>query len=452
MQIDWDDALALWASKIKEALAAGGPSRVGAIGGGRLLNEEALLAAALHRALGIENLDHRTGTQMLAHHSEFANHVDVENADLIITLGRPPSELAPVLDLRIRKAVSRNGARLISVGDHYANSFVPETHVTNPDDLRAAIGETPGRVVQIWDGVAIEGGPELTAPMFDIPAAAGIKRYVLPETPNGRGAEALGMLPRNGGLNTLQMLEAARDGKLDVLAILGANPVLRFPDRALVEAALRAAPFVVVTELFLTETAELANLVLPVCSAFEKSGTTTDLAGDVLPVMGSVLPPEGILADGDIMVDLAERLGVTLPLPDELEAKIHELVRTPPPPPVPYYTRATAAAPAGALRVIPHESVFTGGGTLAFDTTIAELHAAPRATIHPSTASVLGLADGDAVDVAGANGMTLRALALHVDDRVAEGAVALLDGVVLAPLNALGLAPQVRLQKALVTA
>jgi len=452
VQIDWDDALALWASKIEEALAAGGPSRVGAIGGGRLLNEEALLAAALHRALGIENLDHRTGTQMLAHHSEFANHVDVENADLIITLGRPPSELAPVLDLRIRKAVSRNGARLISVGDHYANSFVPETHVTNPDDLRAAIGETPGRVVQIWDGVAIEGGPELTAPMFDIPGAAGIKRYVLPETPNGRGAEALGMLPRNGGSNTLQMLEAARDGKLDVLAILGANPVLRFPDRALVEAALRAAPFVVVTELFLTETAELANLVLPVCSAFEKSGTTTDLAGDVLPVMGSVLPPEGILADGDIVVDLAERLGVTLPLPDELEAKIHELVRTPPPPPVPYYTRATAAAPAGALRVIPHESVFTGGGTLAFDTTIAELHAAPRATIHPATASALGLADGDAVDVAGANGMTLRSLAVHVDDRVAEGAVALLDGVVLAPLNALGLAPQVRLQKAPVTA
>ncbi|MDB5070384.1 MAG: nuoG1 [Candidatus Eremiobacteraeota bacterium] len=452
VQIDWDDALALWASKIKAAIAAGGPSRIGAIGGGRLLNEEALLAATLHRALGVENLDHRVGGQMLAHHAGFSNHVDVENANTIITLGRPPSELAPVLDLRVRKAVARNGARLISVGDHYANSFVPETHATNADELRAAIGENPGHVVQIWDGVAIEGGPELTAPMFELPSATRVDRYVIPETPNGRGAEALGMLPRDGGLNALQMFEAARDGKLDVLGILGANPVLRFPDRALVEEALRAAPFVVVTDLFLTETAEFANLVLPVCSAFEKSGTTTDFAGDVLPVIGSVLPPEGILADGDIIVDLAERLGVALPLPDELEAKIRELVRTPPPAPVPYYTRATAAAPDGALRVIPHESVFTGGGTLAFDTTIAELHATPRASIHRATARALDLADGDVVDVAGANGQMVRALAVHVDERVAEGAVALLQGVVGAPLNALGIAPHVRLHKALVTA
>jgi anaerobic selenocysteine-containing dehydrogenase len=324
--------------------------------------------------------------------------------------------------------------------------------VTTAAELQAAIGDAPGHVVQIWDGVAIEGGPQLTAPMHDIPNATRIDRYVLPDTPNGRGAEACGMLPRDGGLNTLQMFEAARDGKLDVLAILGANPVLRFPDRALAEEALRTVPFVVVTDLFLTETAELANLVLPVCSAFEKTGTTTDLAGDVLPVVGSVRPPEGILADGDIMVDLAGRLGVSLPLPDEMEAEIRALVHTAPPAPVPYYTRATAAAAGGALRVIPHESIFTGGGTLAFDTTIAELHAAPRATIHPATARALALADGDMVDAAGENGQTLRALTVQVDDRVPEGAVGLLDGIVLAPLNALGLVPSVRLQKALVTA
>ncbi|GAC1658580.1 MAG: NADH-quinone oxidoreductase subunit G [Candidatus Elarobacter sp.] len=452
MQVDWDDALALWASKIKAALADGGAARVGAIGGGRLLNEEALLAAHLHRALGIENLDHRVGTQTLAQHDGFATHVDLENANTIVTLGRPPSQLAPVLDLRIRKAVSRNGARLISVGDYYANSFVPETHVTSAGDLKEALGDKPGRVAMIWDGVFFEGGPELTAPLHDIPGATRIDRYVLPETPNGRGAEALGMLPRSGGLDTRGMLEAARDGKLDVLAIFGANPVLRHPDRTLVEAALRAAPFVVVTELFLTETAEFADLVLPVCSAFEKSGTTTDLAGDVLPVLGAVRPPEGILADGDIVVDLAERLGVTLPLPDALEATVRELVRTPPGPPSPAYVRSTAAAADGALRVIAEEAIFTGGGTLAFDTAIAELYARPQAKIHPATARALDLADGELVNATGANGRTLHALTVRVDERVAEGAVALLDGIVAAPLNALGVAPHVRLQKALVTA
>jgi NADH-quinone oxidoreductase subunit G len=451
-QIAREDAIALWASKITEALAQGGPARVGVIGGGRLLNEEILLAAQLHRALGIENLDHRVGMQTIVHHDGFANHVDLEGANTIVTLGRPPSQLAPILDLRIRKAVSRNGARLISVGDYYAGSFVPETHVTTAEQLKAALGEQPGRVAIIWDGVFFEGGPELTAPMHDLPQAERVDRYVLPESPNGRGADALGLRPRDGGLDTRGMLAAARDGELSVLAILGADPMLRFPDRALVEAALRNVPFVVVTDLFLTETAEFANLVLPVCSAFEKTGTTTDLAGDVLPVVGAVRVPEGVVADGDLIVELAERLGVALPLPEAMQEQILRLVRTlPAPPGAPPYLRKTAAVP-GALRVVPETTIFTGGGTLAFDPRIAELRTGARATIHPDDARSLQLSDGDRVDAVGAHGTRLRDLAVRIDPRVAAGAVALVDGIVAAPLNALGDAASVTLEKAAVLA
>jgi anaerobic selenocysteine-containing dehydrogenase len=247
------------------------------------------------------------------------------------------------------------------------------------------------------------------------------------------------------------MLEAARDGTLAVLAILGANPMLRYPDRTLVDAALRAAPFVVVTDLFLTETAELADLVIPVCSAFEKSGTTTDLAGDVLPVIGSVVAPDGVGADGDVIVALAERLGVELPLPDALEAKVRELVRTPPPPPgEPGYVRSTAKAADGALRVIAETTIFTGGGTLAFDARIAELRTPARATIHPDTARALGFVDGDVVSVMATP--MLRELVVVVDPRVPAGAVALVEGIAAAPLSALGTATSVRLEKALVTA
>ena len=443
VQIAWDDAIALWAAELKKA---GG--NAGVIGGGRLLNEEAYLAAHVFRALGIEHLDHRVGAQTVVHHDSFASHVDLENADTIITLGRPPSQLAPVLDLRIRKAVSRNGARLISVGDHRANSFVPEIRATTADELRAAIGENPGRIAMIWDGVMIPGGPELTAPMHDHPSAI---RYVLPEEPNGRGADALGLRPVNGGLNTRGMLEAARDGNLSVLAILGANPILRFPDRALVEAALRATPFVVVSDLFLTETAEFANLVLPVCSAFEKSGTTTDLAGDVLPVVGSVRPPEGVIADGDAIVMLAEALGVGLPPVHEMEQRIHELVRTPPafgPDAAPPSPRS--APQDGLLRVIRETTIFTGGGTLAFDPAIAELRTTPRAKLHPETARALGVGDGVAVNVS-ANGAELRELIVVVDERFPIGAVGLVDGLAIAPLNALGDA-DVRVKKVMVTA
>ncbi len=449
-QIDWDDAIALWAGKIKDAIASkGGAASVGVIGGGRLLNEEVYLAAHLHRALGIENLDHRVGMQTVVHHEGFASHVDLENANTIITFGRPPSQLAPVLDLRIRKAVSRNGARLISVGDHHANSFVPEMHVTSVAELKKAIGDTPGRIAVVWDGVFVEDSEALAALVRELAAAGSVAAYVLPETPNGRGADALGMVPRDGGLDTKRMLEAARDGKLAVLAILGANPMLRYPDRTLADAALRAAPFVVVTDLFLTETAELADLVIPVCSAFEKSGTTTDLAGDVLPVVGSVVAPEGVGADGDVIVALAEKLSVELPLPEAVDAKVRELVRTPLSG-APSNAASPAKAADGALRVIPETTIFTGGGTLAFDARIAELRTPARATIHPDTARALGVVDGDLVSVQATP--MLRDLVVVVDPRVPAGAVALVDGIAAAPLSALGTATSVRLEKALVTA
>jgi NADH-quinone oxidoreductase subunit G len=446
-QIDWPDAIARWAAELKKAGA-----NAGVIGGGRLLNEEALLAAHLFRALGIENVDWRVGGQSFAHHGSFKNHVDLESADTIVTVGRPPAQLAPVLDLRIRKAVSRRNARLFSVGDHAARSFVAETHVADADALRAAFPKDAKRVAVVWDAVPRAGDAGVTA-LIDEWTAAGttVDAYVLPESPNGRGADALGMRPAASGMDTRAMLEAARDGKLGVLSILGANPVLRFPDRALVEAALRATPFVVVTDLFLTETAEFANLVLPVCSAFEKSGTTTDLAGDILPVVGSVVAPDGVIADGDAIVMLAEELHVTLPLPDEMESEIRRLLKAVP-------SREAVSPARGALsidkglRVVAETSIFTGGGTLAFDTRIAELRTVPRATLHPETALRLDVAGGDLVTVTAPNGASLRELTAVIDERVPAGAVALLDGLPLAPLNALGGAPVVTLEKALVTA
>jgi NADH-quinone oxidoreductase subunit G len=440
-QLDWDDALSLLAAELKKAGA-----KTGVIGGGRLLNEEIFLAQFLFRSLDIENIDHRIGEQSVVHSNAFANHVDLEQAKTIVTIGVPPSGLAPVLDLRIRKAVSRNGARLISVGDHHAKSFVPETHVANAAELSAALGAEPGRVAVIWDGVNTPVSAEALAVL---PSSA--DRYVLPESPNGRGADALGLRPRAGGMSVRAMLEAARNGKLSVLVILGANPVLRFPDRALVEAALRATPFVVVTELFMTETAEFANLVLPVCSAFEKSGTTTDLAGDVLPVFGSVHAPDGLLADGDVIVELAAKLEIALPSGDAVDARVRELVRAAPTARADQTVRARHAAGAGELRVITEQAIFTGGGTLAFDPRIAELRVRPRATLHPDTAAANDLFTGDIVNVSAAGGATLRDLVVVVDVRVPAGAVALVDGIPGAPLNALGDAA-VRLEKALVTA
>ena len=76
----------------------------------------------------------------------------------------------------------------------------------------------------------------------------------------------------------------------------------------------------------------------------------------------------------------------------------------------------------------------------------------PRARIHPATANALGIASGEPVTVSAANGASLRELVAVIDPRVPADAVALVDGLPLAPLNALGYAATVRVEKALVTA
>ena len=124
LQLEWDDAIALWAKHLREA---GSASAV--IGGGRLLSEEIVLLARTMRGLGTSHIDWRAGRQRQALPGRFAGtYAALETAQLIIALGRPPSQTAPVLDLRIRKAVLRHGARYVMHGVHAGESSVPVTH------------------------------------------------------------------------------------------------------------------------------------------------------------------------------------------------------------------------------------------------------------------------------------------------------------------------------------
>jgi len=218
------------------------------------------------------------------------------------------------------------------------------------------------------------------------------------------------------------------------------NPVLHYPDRQLAIDALAATPFVVVSELFMTETAELAHLVLPACSAFEKSGSTTNLAGDVLPVVAGVPAPGEAWADGDMLVALAEALGIELPAPDEIEARIRVLVSQAPaiaPSSAPEIEAPGAMVERESLRVIVEQSIFTGGGTLAHDARLAHLRTPARATVHPTTGAAFGVLPGDGIDLLGYGGAKLDGLSIAFDEAVPAGAIVLVDGIPAAPLNAL---------------
>jgi NADH-quinone oxidoreductase subunit G len=434
VQIAWDDAIELWAKNLRDATAAAS----GALGGGCLTNEEAWLFQYLVRARGGDNLDWRTGRQRQASASRFpGSYADLETAQAIVAIGRPPSQTAPVMDLRIRKAVAHKGAQLFTVGLHRARSSVPEKHVAEPAEL-AGLLEGFERIAFVWDGIDLARGAEAAKLMTQLAAkGAAVVAFVPGEQPNARGAETLGLVPRSGGLDAFGMFDAARGGKLNVLSILGANPVLHHPSgAAAVRAALARVPFVVVSELFMTETAALANLVLPARGAFEKSGHVTDMTGTILPLRAGHRAPEGTLADGEMLVALAAALGVELPAPDAIEAQAMSAASTP----AGFADVAlSGTAPSrreseGSLVVAIAAHPFAGGGTLHHDESLHELRPLPSATLSPATALAAGVSDGETVDLA-VGQRVVHDLLIAVDDGAIDGAISIVDGIPAAPAN-----------------
>ena len=94
-------------------------------------------------------------------------------------------------------------------------------------------------------------------------------------------SDAWGRLPEETGLDAAGILTAAAEGKIQALVLLGADPLSDFPDRALARRALAGAGFVVAVDLFLTESARQADVVLAAAGPGEKSGTTTNIEGRV---------------------------------------------------------------------------------------------------------------------------------------------------------------------------
>ena len=299
-QVGWDDAFGLWATAIRETMEQHGAQSIGAIGGGRLTNEEAYVFAHLFRALGTRNLDWRAGRQRQATPGRGSGTLEaIDRAQAIVIVGASPRDIAPVLWLRITKA-KRNGAQIIEE--------------RSAQDAVKAAGDAQ-RVAMIWDGIDLTVGREFSEAFAKFGEVA---TYIAGEQQNARGAEAMGMLP-DGGNDSAAMFAAAANGTLKVLSLLGVNPVRNAPAAWRVAQALDSAQFVVASDLFSTETTEHATLVLPAAGAFEKNGTTIDLAGNLLPVNASLQPPDGVLSDLEMLYGLSEQLGVELPDAQELD-------------------------------------------------------------------------------------------------------------------------------------
>lgn len=116
-------------------------------------------------------------------------------------------------------------------------------------------------------------------------------------------------LPEKAGLTVTEMMEAAYEGSLKALYVTGENPMVSDPDINHVKEALERLDFLVVQDIFLTETAKLADVVLPAASPLEKEGTFTNTERRVQRVRRVVSPPGEAKEDWEIICEIAKRMG-----------------------------------------------------------------------------------------------------------------------------------------------
>ncbi|MCL5257450.1 MAG: molybdopterin-dependent oxidoreductase [Chloroflexi bacterium] len=127
--------------------------------------------------------------------------------------------------------------------------------------------------------------------------------------PSGNGASEVHHLPSKPGMAIGEMLSAARYGQIKSLYIAGANPVLTYPDKELARAAMEGAGFVVVQDIWPTETTEFADVILPAVTFAEKNGTFTNAERRVQRVRTAVKPVGNARPDWMIIADLARVMG-----------------------------------------------------------------------------------------------------------------------------------------------
>ena len=451
--LGWDQALERVAEALAEAVRHHGPQSVALVGGGRLYLQEALEMRRLAELLGTGAVDHRTGSQAvasLATGSGAAGRVeDLEQAEAVVLVGRPVVERAPVLDLAVRAALAR-GARGFSVGPvrpPYRAGRVRHVSAWGAG-MAAAVRELSGELTRhegpvciLWDGEGAWDGQAAAVGEAVLELAAALEQagrrvslLVPGAQPQARAAEAAGLVPGSRGLSTRAILQAAAEGRLQVLYLVGANLLATFPDRNLVERALARTPTVVVQDVLPTVTAAEADLVLAALPAPMRGGTLVDLDGRVRRVAAALPPQGGARTDGEILAELCRRVagrlgraegGRAQPLPEEgaylpplAPDRARALWEAPGPVAGPSDGRAGRER-AGELQVTLLDRLFAGAGTTAFDPWLEGARETLWVAVHPDEAARRELTEGCQVEVETAYGRL--SAPLHLEPALPPG-------------------------------
>ena len=364
----WEEAFELVGKKFAEVLDKDGGAAIGVIGSTRTTNEEAYLLSKFARTvLKTNNVDHHRTADFPALAAALrskpdatASMADVFTAPAIVLIGNDPTEQHPLLAWQIRNNVRLHRAKLYVINSEpiklrrQATTFtqIPVGGEGNVVAFLAgndAAADTLGGPKDSWvtlrdklrseQGLVIIFGAEIRgkdlASLISFGSGVQDAKFVcLGDYSNSRGAADMGLypdllpgyhpfgaggtfhsewggVPAEAGLDAPGMVDAAKAGKLKALYVVGSNPVSRLN----IDPFALSKAFIVVQDMFLTETAIMADVVLPASNAYEKAGTITNTCGDVQLVKkaGEV---SGTKPDFEMIVRIADAIG----------ADIHKLV------------------------------------------------------------------------------------------------------------------------------
>jgi NADH-quinone oxidoreductase subunit G len=341
--VSWAVALAAAGKKLSELVAKRG--KIGIIGSNHTSNEENFLLQKFARQiLKTSNIDHhRTGdvTGLLealqGKTDALASTTEILTTKAALVIGSDLSQEHPFLAYQLRSNWRLNKGHVYAVTpgpvreDSYAVTSRAETgkEFDALEGLREKLAAEPELVILF--GSCIKGTDIRKLVAFGDSLGIPVKYVCLVDYSNSRGAADMGLLPdllpgyqnvMDGGLmpglNYDEML-AAPD--LDLLWVVGANPLAS-------NTLASEKAFVVVQDLFLTETAKRANIVLPAASAYEKDGTVTNVCGD-LQRLHRGAKTMGAKPDLEIIGLLAKEMRTewTVQKPEQVFQEIQRVVR-----------------------------------------------------------------------------------------------------------------------------
>ena len=323
----WNAAIAIAGRIITDALASGGPKSIAVLGGARGTNEDAFAWARLaHDVIGTPHVSAQLGDGLPVGVLGLrrATIDQAANAKTVILLAPDLKEELPVLYLRLRDAAEKRRSRIIEFtpkGSGLTRNawrtlyYAPGTQA---ETVTAALGQADiAEQIARGDVVIVVGRANLaesSAPTVAALAAltaALPKASVLPVLRRGNvlGALQVGLRPGKGGLDSKGILNAAADGKIECLVLLGADPLSDVPDAELARRALAGAKRIIAVDTFLTESSRLADVVFPAAAYAEKAGTTTNIEGRVTAVTQQVTVTGIARPDWMVAADLAQHLG-----------------------------------------------------------------------------------------------------------------------------------------------